>query len=169
MEPQEQNQQNKKRIPRGLKIAAIIAGAIIIYYTVSMVYAYIKIQRGDVVKWGGAWYTKEELAQKFPPQYYEAEAKNTPEEVYTAFRQALIDSDLELALEQISEEHRETFRKILSDEGNMREWGGKIPEKITKEEESGNYASYDINMGTENKNNVRFIKDLNGYWKIENI
>lgn len=169
MESQEQNQQNQKKIPRGLKIAAIIAGAVIIYYAISMTYAYIKIQRGDVVKWGGVWYTKEELAQKFPPQYYEAEAKNTPEEAYVVFRQALIDGNLELALEQMTEKHKEEYRVAFQDKIKFDEWVKRLPEQISKEEESGNYASYDIDMKSEYKHTVRFSKDINGYWKINSI
>lgn len=165
---EEQNQEVKK-VSKKLKIIAIIAGVLVILYAVNMIYAYIRIQRGDVVKWEGAWYTKEELAQKFPPQYAESVAKNTPEEVYATFRQALLDNNLELALEQMTDKHREEYGVAFQDKVKFDEWVGRLPEKITKEEESGNYASYDIDMKSEYKHTVRFFKAVDGIWKIESI
>lgn len=151
------------------KVAAYVLGAIIILVIGYFAYAYIQIQRGEYVKWDGEWHTKEELKEKYPPQYGETPAKNTPEEAYLTFRQALLDENLELALEQITVQKREEYREIFSVPGDMKKWGNKLPEKITKEEEHGNLASYDVDMGTRNKNIIRFSKDYTGHWKIYSI
>ncbi|MFH1677244.1 MAG: hypothetical protein ABH888_00325, partial [Patescibacteria group bacterium] len=84
-----------------IKITAVIIAVIILIAFVFFIWTYIKIKNGDLVKWDNKWYTKEELKKAFPPQYIEVPAKNTPEQVYTIFRQALLDNDIEKALEQI--------------------------------------------------------------------
>lgn len=169
MKQQEQKQESVKKIPKVLKIIAIIAGTVILYYAVAMTYAYIRIQRGDLVKWGGEWYTKEELAKKVPPQYYEAEAKNTPEEVYATFRQALLDENLELALEQIASHKREEYREAFQDKQKFDEWVKTLPENLTNGEISGNSASYQKDIGDGYWHSIDFGKDVNGYWKINSI
>lgn len=145
---------------RYLKIGAIIFGAVLILVIGYFVYFYIQIQRGEYVKWNGIWYTKEELKEKYPPQYVETPAKNTPEEVYATFRQALLDGNLELALEQITERRRGEYREILNIEGSMEKWGDELPHKIILEKISGNDAYYNL---------VTFSKDYTGYWKIRII
>lgn len=142
------------------RIIAIILAIILLLVIGYFVFVYIQIQRGEYVKWDGKWYTNEELKEKYPPQYGETPAKNTPEEVYATFRQALLDEDLELALEQITTTQRDEYRRIFSIEGKMKEWGEKLPEKIIKEDVIMNDAHYDI---------VDFFKDYTGYWKIRII
>ncbi|MBU2264165.1 hypothetical protein KJ797_02430, partial [Patescibacteria group bacterium] len=83
------------------KIIAIIVGIVLMLFFSLFFYKNWQVNRGDLVKWEGVWYTKQELKEKFPPQYIEVPAKNTPEQVYTIFRQALLDNDIEKALEQI--------------------------------------------------------------------
>lgn len=122
-----------------------------------------------MVKWDNQWYTQKELEEKFPPQEYDVPAKNTPEQIYAKFRQALLDNDIELALEQIREENRDGYREAFKDEEKLKEWIGELPENIIKENEYNNLAYYDLDMGTEYKNTVSFTKNQNGYWEIDQI
>jgi hypothetical protein len=154
---------------RFILVFGAVMAAVIIFAGGFLLYNYWRIQRGDLVKWDNQWYTKEELKAKFPPQVYEVEAKNTPEEVYTVFRQALLDNDLEKALSFIVEKNREEYRVAFGDNEKLSSWIKKLPEKIEKENEQGNYTYYNIDMGTENKNSVSFLKNQNGYWEIERI
>jgi len=48
-------------------------------------------------------------------------------------------------------------------------WVKRLPENITKEDELGNFAYYDVNYGTEWKNTATFIKNRNGFWEIDSI
>lgn len=160
----------KPGIKKYLKIIAIILAVILLLIIGYFVFVYIQIQRGEYVKWDGKWYTNEELKEKYPPQYNESIPQNTPEEVYSKFRQALIDDNFELALEQIVsspiEERniREKYRKSFQDKDRLNEWIKTLPENIEKIEISGNYATY-----RAEKNTIHFFKDYTGYWKIESI
>ncbi|MBU1778054.1 hypothetical protein KJ992_00095, partial [Patescibacteria group bacterium] len=147
-----------------IKITAIIIAVIILIAFVFFIWTYIKIKNGDLVKWDNKWYTKEELKKAFPPQYIEVPAKNTPEQVYTIFRQALLDNDIEKALEQIRKENREEYRKAFQDKEKFDKWVKSLPKALTKENEDGNFAYYDIDYGTEYKNTVSFLKNSEGYW-----
>lgn len=154
------------------KIIAIILAIILLLVIGFFVFVYIQIQRGEYVKWDGKWYTNEELKEKYPPQYGETPAKNNPEEVYATFRQALLDEDLELALEQITITQRDEYRRIFSIEGKMKEWGGKLSETINKRGINGNFASYSVDVAGPKgdfKSGVSFSKDFTGYWKIDSI
>lgn len=132
-------------------------------------YIYLQIERGDILPWKGGWYTKEELAKKFPYHYKDVPAQNTPEEVYATFRQALLDGDIELALEQIVEDKRNDYRKVLIvGSEKFEKVLNDLPQNIVKETEYGNFAYYDIDMGTEYKNTISFVKDEKGFWKMEN-
>lgn len=148
---------------------------IILIIVVLFVRAHIRIQNGDLVKWEGKWYTKEEIKATFPPQYIEVPAKNTPEEVYATFRQALLDNDIETALGEIKDSEREKYQKIFSDPELLKKYQT-IPEvgQIIKDHEYGNFASYDykeIDQQTNEENvySIEFMKNEQGYWKIEGI
>ncbi|MDD4333132.1 MAG: hypothetical protein PHT51_03395 [Patescibacteria group bacterium] len=154
---------------KALLIVGAVLAVIILLAGGFVVYNYVRIQRGDLVKWDNQWYTKEELAKKFPPQVYEVEAKNTPEEVYADFCQALLANDTDKALSYIVEKNRDEYRKAFEDKTKLENWVKKLPEKITKENEYRNFAYYDINMGTKMKNTVSFIKNQVGFWEIDRI
>lgn len=128
------------------------------------VYVYVQIKRGEYVKWDGEWYTKKELKEKYPPQYNESVARNTPEEVYEIFRQALLEGNLELALEQITEQERDDYREAFKDKEKFNNWVKMLPENLKNGEINGNYAVYDIEKGR-----AHFFKDYTGYWKINSI
>jgi len=152
-----------------LKILGIGLGLVVLLYVGWSVYLKIRIDRGDLIKWDNKFYTKEELKQKFPPQEYNVPAKNTPEEVYANFRQALLKNDIEGALAQIREQNREEYRQAFSNKEKFDKWVKGLPENITKENELGNFSYYDIDYGTENKNTATFIKNSDGYWQIDQI
>lgn len=152
-----------------LKIFGMVVGVILLIWAIDLIRIQRKIDRGDLVKWGGQWYTKEQLAEKYPPQYIEVPAKNTPEEVYARFRQALLNNDIEGALEEIVLEKREEYREALKDGERLEKWVKTLPEEITKEKIEGNFGYYDIDFGTEYKNTVDFLKNSEGYWQIDSI
>lgn len=152
-----------------LKIAGIVLGAVVLLIVGFLIYTKIQINRGDLIKWGGQWYTKEQLEKKIPPQYIEAPAKNTPEEVYVKFREALLKDDIETALGLITGSNREKYKEAFKDEEKLEEWVRKLPKGITREDSYGNFAYYNIDMGTENKNTISFIKNEYGYWEIDSI
>lgn len=161
---------------KAFKIIGIVLAVIVLAVFLFLLWNYIRIQRGDLVKWDNQWYTQKELEEKFPPQEYDVPAKNTPEQVYTKFRQALLDNDIELALEQIREESREEYREIFKNyqkENSSLKMLGKIyPDEISQNHEYGNFATYDF-IFFQNKERVyssaKFIKDQEGYWKIDQI
>jgi len=159
-----------------IKILFIILVAILFLAAMYFAWTYIRIQRGDLIKWDNKWYTQEQLREKFPPQEYDAPAKNTPEEIYAAFRQALLDDDIEGALGQITEEKREKYREVFGDKEKLENYK-KVPgvDKIKKSEGEtyGNFSSYYYSeFNNQNKEKVyyiEFIKDINGFWKIDQI
>ena len=152
-----------------LKISGIVLAVIILTVFLFMLWTYFRIQRGDLVKWDNEWYTKEELKEKFPPQYIDVPAKNTPEKVYAKFRQALLDDDIEEALEQIREESRDGYMEVFIDNDKFNKWVKSLPENITDLRVDGNFAYYDWDKGDGYKHSIDFEKDLNGYWKIDSI
>ncbi len=149
------------------KIFAICFGLLVVLYICWSVYIKIQIDKGNLIKWDNKFYTKEELKQAFPPQEYDVPAKNTPEEVYAAFRQALLNNNIEGALAQIREKNREEYRQAFQNKEKLEKWVKGLPVKIKKEHESGNFAYYDIDYGTENKNTIDFLKNSDGYWQID--
>lgn len=125
------------------------------------------VRTGGIVKWDNKWYTKKELAEKFPPQYYEVEAKNTPEEAYAGFRQALLENDIEKALEYVVEEKREMYREAFEARTDLDSWTEQLPEEIVKKDEFENFAIYEINFQTETLNTLTFVKNKEGYWEVD--
>ncbi len=132
-------------------------------------YVYWQVKTGRLIFWNGQWYTKEQIRAKVGPQVYQVESKNTPEEVYAKFRDALLKGDTEGALEQMTPESREGFREAFKDKEKFEKWVKSLPEKITKESELGNFADYDVDYGTKNKNTATFEKNEQGYWQVDSI
>jgi len=151
------------------KILGIVLAVVILLYVGWSVYLKIMIDRGDLIVWDGKTYTKEEFKNAFPPQEYNVPAKNTPEEVYTAFRQALLNNDIEGALGQIREENREEYRQAFNDKEKLDKWVKGLPEKITKENELGNFSYYDLDYKDGYEHTVEFLKGPDGYWRIDQI
>ena len=137
-----------------------------------LIQTHYEIKRGDLVKWDNQWYTREELLEKYPswntPEP-DVPAKNTPEQVYAEFRQALLSNDKEAAISHLTHKRKDGYREAFKNEKKFNDWIQKLPEKITQESEDGGVAEYHIDMGTEYKNIVSFIKEYDGYWKIDVI
>lgn len=151
------------------KILGIILAVVILLYIGWSVYLKIMIDRGNIIVWDGKTYTKEEFKNAFPPQEYNVPEKNTPEDVYAAFRQALLNNDIEGALVQISEENREEYRQAFNNKEKFDKWVKGLPEKITKENELGNFAYYDLDYNDGYEHTVGFLKGPDGYWQIDQI
>ncbi|MFH1255108.1 MAG: hypothetical protein V1667_01390 [bacterium] len=156
-----------------LKIFLICFGVLVMLYICWSVYIKIQIDKGNLIKWDNKFYTKEELKQAFPPQEYDVPEKNTPEEVYAEFRQALLDNDIEGALAQMSDYRKQEYIKAFKDSNKLLEWVKRLPENIVKENMYGNYASYHyINSADKNdfrEHPVNFSKNEYGIWEIDSI
>ena len=152
-----------------LKILGIIFGLIILLYIAWSIYLKIKIDRGDIIIWNGKTYTKEELKKQFPPQEYNVPSKNTPEEVYINFRQALLKNDIEGALAQIRDKNREEYRQAFANKEKFDKWVKGLPEKIENLNVNDNFAHYYWDKGDGFEHTIDFIKDSNGYWQIDQI
>ncbi len=160
----------KKKI---LKILGYIVLGIIIVLLGFFVWARYEMETGQLVKWDGEWYTKEELEEKYPPQQYDIEAKNTPEEVYSKFREALLNNNKEKALKFIVEDKKDLYREAFNNKNKYKEWLERLPKKINKENIHGNHASYYYLNEKDSDDNIahpiNFVKTNKGYWKIDSI
>src|SRR3989339_2232616 len=93
-----------------IKVLLIVLAAVFVGGAGYLSFIQYRINRGDLFEYEGVWYTKEQDRELFGPQYYEVESKNTPEEVYAAFREALLRDDKEAALMLIREENKDEYR-----------------------------------------------------------
>lgn len=156
-----------------VKILGIIIAIIIVAFVLFLIFVRIQINRGDLIKWDGQWYTKEQLKEKFPPQYIETPAKNTPEEVYAKFRQALLDNDIEMALGQMSDYRKNEYAEAFKDRERLIEWAKKLPREMIKKDQYENFSSYYYKNAIDEDDKIahpiNFSKDSNGYWKIDQI
>ena len=158
---------------KGLRILTIVFVALIAIFIAYLVLVFIGIRTGYIVKWDNRWYTKNQLEKAFPPQYIDVPAKNTPEEVYKKFREALLNDDIESALGEMSEYRKNEYREAFKDEEKLKEWVKKLPEEITRKDEYGNFSSYYYNNFID-KNDptthpISFSKNSYGYWQIDQI
>jgi hypothetical protein len=164
----------KKVTKKILWAGGIIFLCLFIIYLSFLYLTHLKIKNGDLIKWDNKWYTKEQLQKKYPPQEYEIESKNTPEETYSAFRQALLDDDIEEALSMITEDKREMYREFFNDKEKLKSFKS-IPEvgEIKRESLLGNFSLYFYNEESEGENKVpysiSFEKNFDGYWEIDSI
>ncbi len=142
----------------------IIIGVMLWFLSLWIVIVQGIIEPGDEIKWGGIWYTPKEEIQKD-----KEETKNSPEEVYTTFRKALLNGDIDLALSQINENKRGIYKSIIDDDG-LSIWTSKFPVKIMQNKIYDNLAAYYY----ENNTNkavyaINFIKDSEGNWQIDSM
>ena len=160
---------NKIIMKKTFKVIGISLIVLIFAIMAFFGYVYWQVKTGRLIFWDGQWYTKEQIREKVGPQVYHVESKNTPEEVYAKFREALLKGDTEKALLEMRKEVRSEWREVFKDKEKFDKWVKTLPEKITKEEELGNFSTYHIDYGTKNRNTVDFIKDEQGYWQIDAI
>ena len=159
----------KKIVKKSFKILGIVLLVLLVVYISFIVSTHIRIMRGDLVKWDNKWFTKKELKEAYPPQEYNVEAKNTPEEVYEAFRWALLNGDIDGALELIIYKRKEIYRIALKDKEKLNKLIISLSENIELEESYGNFSYYNLNVGDGYKHTISFEKDQGGYWKIDSI
>lgn len=154
-----------------LKVILAVVGILALVFVGLAIYNYHRIQTGELVQYGGRWITRADLEKVVPPQYYDAPALNTPEEVYTKFREALLEGDKESALSYITEKKRAEYREAFGDEKLFQKYT-QIPEVfniVRMEKESiGNHAHYFYGE-KETRYEVFFEKNRAGYWEISGI
>ncbi|MCK9345303.1 MAG: hypothetical protein M0P64_04300 [Candidatus Pacebacteria bacterium] len=150
-------------------VLGVIAGALVLLQLNHLFVRY-KIESGAWVNYNGKWYTSEEdLRKDFPPQYIDVPAKNTPEEVYTEFRQALLNNQIDNALTFVRKENRAAYAEAFKDGEKFDAWVKTLPASIGNLRINDNWAHYDWEKGDGLKHTIDFGKDSNGYWYIEYI
>jgi hypothetical protein len=153
-------------------ILGVIFLGIVAYYS----YFFIKIKNGDLVKWDNKWYAKEELKKLYPPQYHNTPEKNTPEQVYAEFREALLKKDITRALALIAPANRDKYFSRFKDEALLKKYQT-IPDssqiKKAFQGDLENFASYYYIVTDSHEINntydIEFLKNANGYWEISAI
>lgn len=157
------------------KIFGYVVLAVVVLLFLLLIWTKRKIDNGEMVKWNGKWMTQEEFHKIVPPQVYKVESKNKPEEVYTTFRQALLDDDVEGALGLIREEKRAKFAEVFKDKKTLENYKTlPVVEQIKKVEELDNHSAYIYYAnGADFENDIpysiNFIKNKDGYWEIDQI
>lgn len=159
-----------------IKIALIgllsILAVIVIFYS----YRYWQIKTGRIVKVGKVWMTHELFIEQYgDPQNPVAESKNTPEEVYTKFREAILANDVEGALRYVVPEKVGEYSlrlnnfQVLSKYKTLPEFSLLV--ELNKETFS-NFASYEYYVfenGKKNAYSVDLTKSQQGYWLLRVI
>jgi len=119
--------------------------------------------------------THEAFHEQYPdPNAPVPAAKNTPEEVYVKFREAILANDVEGALKYIAPKKREEYRKRFNDQKVLKNYQTipdvkkLIPGMVQNDywvgyEYKGNESDKEMNYS------VDFEMDRNGYWFIELI
>ena len=131
-------------------------------------------------------YTERELVEmgRWPVEsnYYDSiPTKTTPEETYAIFKQALIDGDLDSAVECFIEDKREEYSDALvkaKDEGRIPEILNQLTEiyprgeRIIEGHNDTSIATYEFFIVENNEKTshpINFSKDKDGNWKMENL
>lgn len=126
-------------------------------------------------------YTAAELNKMYPQiRYADVPTRVTPEQTYTNFRQALKDSNLKMAIEQLSNSSRERYKEnkkmveSFYEDNKFQELYKYYSEKIKKVSMSETLAQYEFNYYSpeykrELIGSLDFIKDANGDWKMNSL
>jgi len=136
----------------------------------------LKIQLGlaepDFPWWD---YTQEELDKLYPQiRYADVPTRVTPEETYAKFREALRTNNLELAIEQLSEEserydkNKEAIEKAY-EEKKLSSIFKEYPENIEKEYMYEAMAQFYFLENDGSRYPIDFLKDVNGDWKMDSL
>jgi hypothetical protein len=125
-------------------------------------------------------WTEEELAKMYPQiKYADVPTRTTPEETYAKFRQALKDSNLDLAIEQFNKESGKYQENLdILDNFNKENKFGELyqhySEKITNVSIYESLAQYEYTYYSsqykqELVGSLNFLKDANGDWKLDSF
>ncbi|MFH1255166.1 MAG: hypothetical protein V1667_01710 [bacterium] len=120
-------------------------------------------------------YTQEELNKMYPQiRYADVPTRTTPEQTYSALKQALKNEDVEAAVNCFIEEKRGEWRenlKKIKEKGFMQEMEQDLTElKLELEGEARMQYSYSkVKDDKIYGYYIDFIKDINGDWKIESL
>lgn len=147
------------------KIFGYVVLAVVVLLFLLLIWTKDKIDRGELVKVGDEWITHEEFHKLVDGN---EQMKNTPQEVYTVFRRALLDNDLEKALSFIDPYKKDEYRKAFEDKAKLKVWAKKLPKTIRLQVSYENSDLYDVDMDG-NINTAIFRRSEGGYWLIEKI
>lgn len=188
----EQNIESQKPKSKKRKIITAVVFIIIflalVYFSWTQYNAWWQVRK-EYVKMGFAedkfpyrMYTERELVEKGlwsgeSPALNAVPTRTTPEETYAVFRQAIIDDDLDKAIECFVENKRDTVHKglgdVLKDQQLKTEMLNDLPEKLENLKlPNRSSVSYDYSIIREGKRwaqTMTFSKDWNGDWKIEDL
>ena len=139
----------------------------------------LKIQQGLARdKFPYSDYTQEELNKMYPQiKNADVPTRTTPEQTYAKLREALKTNNLEMAIEQLSEEsqgykeNKDIIKKFYN-ENKFMELYREYPEKINKVHMYEAIAQYEYEYIKDGKTfvySIGFIKDSNGDWKIDSL
>lgn len=153
------------------KILGIVLLIILVLFFVLFIYSYWEAKHNDYIKYQDKWYTLEEFDDLISQSKTVIEAKNTPEEAYENFLQAVKEEDVDKALEYISEDKRIEYYKVLS---SRLEYYKSIPgvedihQNLNMTYENSISYYYQTADG-EYVKTISFKKSMDGYWRIDYI
>lgn len=152
-------------------ISTSIVAFLLIAFIVFSFYVHKKFESGELIRWNNKVYTQKQIEEMFPPQYVNAPAQNTPEEVYAKFREAILKDDIEGALSYIAEKNKERYIKDFADPVIIKKYKN-IPNVSTLEKSEldslGNRSIYFYKLNNDVLY-LHFLKNEKGYWYIESI
>jgi len=160
------------KLKKVLKIVGLVVALAIVAFIAYGFYINWQIKSGNLVKANNRWYTKAEWDQYLRTpnqQYVEIPAINTPEEVYTKFREALLKNDFEGALNEMRPERREAYREAFKDQERLDKLIKTMPEKIENINIKGNSGVYQWDKKDGYFHGIYFEKGAKGIWKIDSI
>lgn len=154
------------------KVFKIVLGLVLAFLIITLMIAMYRlwaVRTGRMVRLdGGLYLSTENFHKLYPPQNVVLPDKNKPEEVYTAFRNAVIAGNIDEALKYITERKRAVYKvnlvKNLESYKKLPEFG----ELRELDNYSGVQAGYSYFSG-ERKLTVLFDKTWDGYWFIYGI
>ena len=152
------------------KILGVFFSLVILLIVAFLGYSFYKIKTTDYIKYQGEWYTQEEFDDIISQNQAKIEEKNTPEEVYKNFYQAVNQGSADEAIEYITEPERIRYYKILSRRIDSLQQTLPEPEKIKPNQNliHENSASYYYrNRDGSAVETISFKKGLDGYWRID--
>ncbi len=160
---------------KSLKIGVSIVSIAFLMAFIFFGYRFWQISTGKIFKVGDVWMTHEVVHEIYvDPNVQVPTSKNTPEEVYTKFREAILVNDIEGALKYIVPQKQAEYKKRFNDPAVLKKYQT-IPESeklIPGKIQNDYWVSYTY-VGIENNEKVEYSLDFemnkDGYWLIDLI